>query len=44
MESCKGVTTAYNAMLKRKTLLEAKLFKQKYEKINKHLSGMPALD
>ena len=40
----KGVTTEYNAILKRKNLLEAKLFKRKYEKISKHLSGMSSRD
>ena len=29
----KGVTGEYNAMLKRKNLLEAKLFKRRYEKM-----------
>lgn len=29
----RGVTMEYNAMLKRKNLLEAKLFKKRYEKV-----------
>jgi len=41
MEKFKGVTSEYNSMLKRKNLLEAKLFKRRYEKIRRHLSGMP---
>lgn len=35
----RGVTSEYNAMLKRKNLLEAKLFKKRYEKVQKHLNG-----
>jgi hypothetical protein len=31
-------------MLKRKNLLEAKLFKRRYDKMQKHLTGMPGLD
>lgn len=33
MSKYKGVTAEYNSMLKRKNLLEAKLFKRKYEKM-----------
>lgn len=44
MERYKGVTAEYNSMLKRKNLLEAKLFKRKYEKMQKHLNGMPSMD
>lgn len=33
MSKYRGVTTEYNAMLKRKNLLEAKLFKKRYEKV-----------
>lgn len=44
MERYKGVTAEYNAMLKRKNLLEAKLFKRRYQKMEKHLNGMPNLD
>lgn len=29
----RGVNSGFNAMLKRKNLLEAKLFKKKYEKV-----------
>lgn len=31
-------------MLKRKNLLEAKLFKRRYEKMEKHLNGMPSME
>lgn len=44
MEKFKGVTSEYHAMLKRKNLLEAKLFKRRYEKMRRHLSGMPSLE
>jgi|LauGreDrversion4_2_1035121.scaffolds.fasta_scaffold310730_2 hypothetical protein len=44
MEKFKGVTSEYHAMLKRKNLLEAKLFKRRFEKMRKHLSGLPNLD
>jgi hypothetical protein len=33
MAKYRGVTSEFNAMLKRKNLLEAKLFKKRYEKI-----------
>ena len=33
MAKYRGVTSEFNAMLKRKNLLEAKLFKKKYEKV-----------
>jgi len=33
MQMHKEVNSTFNAMLKRKNLLEAKLFKKKYEKI-----------
>jgi hypothetical protein len=39
MEKYKGVTAEYNAMLKRKNLLEAKIFKRRFEKIQKYLNG-----
>ena len=44
MQKYKGVTTEFNSMLKRKNLLEAKIFKRRYEKISKHLNGMPAME
>jgi hypothetical protein len=44
MSRYKGITSEYNAMLKRKNLLEAKLFKRRYEKMQKHLNGMPSLE
>jgi hypothetical protein len=44
MEKFKGVTSEYHAMLKRKNLLEAKLFKRRFEKMRRHLSGMPSLE
>jgi hypothetical protein len=44
MSKYKGVTAEYNAMLKRKNLLEAKLFKRRYEKIQKHLNGLAVID
>jgi hypothetical protein len=44
MEKFKGVTSEYHAILKRKNLLEAKLFKRRFEKMRRHLSGMPSLD
>jgi hypothetical protein len=40
----RSVTTEFNAILKRKYLLEAKLFKKKYEKVQKHLNGNPNID
>lgn len=40
----RGVNASFNAMLKRKNLLEAKLFKKKYEKVQKHLNGIPQLE
>jgi hypothetical protein len=33
MSKYRGVTSEYNSMLKRKNLLEAKLFKKRYEKV-----------
>lgn len=33
MAKYRGVTSEFNAMLKRKNLLEGKLFKKRYEKI-----------
>lgn len=44
MGKFKGVTAEYNAMLKRKNLLEAKLFKRRYEKVQKHLNGLANAD
>ena len=44
MEKFKGVTTEYHAMLKRKNLLEAKLFKRRFEKMRRHLSGIPSME
>lgn len=44
MSKYRGVTSEFNAMLKRKNLLEAKLFKKRYEKVQKHLNGVPNLD
>ena len=44
MMKYRGVTSEYNAMLKRKNLLEAKLFKKRYEKVQKHLNGNPILE
>ncbi|TNV84874.1 hypothetical protein FGO68_gene1032 [Halteria grandinella] len=44
MSKYKGVTAEYNAMLKRKNLLEAKLFKRRYEKVQKHLNGLSSSD
>ncbi|CDW72235.1 UNKNOWN [Stylonychia lemnae] len=40
----RNVTSEYNSMLKRKNLLEAKLFKKRYEKVQKHLNGVPNMD
>ena len=31
----------YHEYLKRKNILETKLFKKKYEKISRHISGIP---
>jgi hypothetical protein len=44
MDKYKGITAEFNAMLKRKNLLEAKLFKRRYEKMQKHLNGMPSME
>ena len=44
MSKYRGITSEYNSMLKRKNLLEAKLFKKRYEKVQKHLNGIPNLD
>jgi hypothetical protein len=44
MTKYRGVTSEYNSMLKRKNLLEAKLFKKRYEKVQKHLNGIPNMD
>jgi hypothetical protein len=44
LEKMRGVTSEFNTMLKRKNLLEAKLFKRRYDKMQKHLTGMPGLD
>ena len=44
MEKFKGVTSEYLAMLKRKNLLEARLFKCRFEKMRRHLIGMPSLE
>lgn len=33
MSKYRGVTSEYNAILKRKNLMEAKLFKKRYEKV-----------
>ena len=41
MSKYRGVTSEFNSMLKRKNLLEAKLFKKRYEKVQKHLNGNP---
>ena len=37
----RGVSSEFNAMLKRKNLLEARLFKKRYEKIQRYLNGSP---
>jgi stalled ribosome alternative rescue factor ArfA len=44
MSRYKGITLEFIAMLKRKNLLEAKLFKRRYEKITKFLGGLPVQD
>lgn len=44
MTKYKSVTSEFNSMLKRKNLLEAKLFKKRYEKVEKHLNGIPNMD
>jgi hypothetical protein len=44
MAKYRNVTSEYNTMLKRKNLLEAKLFKKRYEKVQKHLNGVPNMD
>jgi len=44
MAKIKGVTSEYNSMLKRKNLLEAKLFKRRFEKMKRHINGIPSLD
>lgn len=44
MNRMRGVNREYVSMLKRRNFLEAKVFKRKFEKMHKHLSGMPSLD
>jgi len=41
MSKHRGVSIHYNAMVKRKNLLETKLFKQRYLQMVQHLNGMP---
>lgn len=40
MTKYRRVTSEFNSMLKRKNLLEAKLFKKRYERTQKFLNGM----
>ena len=44
IEKFRGVSSQFNGMLKRKNILEAKLFKKRYEKVEKHLNRIPNLD
>jgi hypothetical protein len=44
MAKYRGVTSEFNAVLKRKNLLETKLFKKRYEKVQKHLNGIPHIE
>jgi hypothetical protein len=34
----------FHEYIKKKNILEAKLFKKKYERVAKHVSGMPKMD
>jgi hypothetical protein len=44
LDKIKGVTSEFNIMLKRKNLLEAKMFRRRYDKMQKHLTGIPGLE
>ncbi len=44
MEKIKGVNRDYVSMLKRRNFLETKVFKRKFEKMQKHLNGKPSQD
>lgn len=39
LEKQSKVNTAFNSMLKRKNILQSKIFKKRYERVNKHISG-----
>ena len=38
MAQCKNVTSGFNSMLKWKNIIEAKIFKKRYERLAKYLN------
>jgi hypothetical protein len=40
----KQTAAEFHQFLRRKNILEAKIFKKKYERIAKHISGIPKFD